>query len=160
MSRKTLLALVAVTFVGNASLAMAGLSAAHDVSFPLPVASQPSVNFLDVRQYRVDNARVPGMTTQQTVTAWQVISGTWNGQSLGGLSLVLVEQNASEGRGVRTFACYVSEFASPAQREALLAAMQSTHPNLRDIGSVRIEPAVIRIDVDSQNVTIHVGQIA
>jgi hypothetical protein len=159
MSRNIILALAGAVLLGGSSLAMAGLAPVADAPYGSRSAVS-SVNYLDVRQYRVEEARVPGTSTRQSVTAWQVNAGTWNGQSLDGLSIVLIEQNGSEGSESRTLCCYVSDYATPAQREALLAAMRSSQPLVRDAGNIRLEPAVIRLEQNGDAAVIHLALIA
>lgn len=155
MACRPLLALAIAAILGNTGLALAS-----EPDSGAPSSVQSSANYLDVRQFRAIDARVPGTSIRQNIFAWQITSGTWNGQSLDGLSVVLVEQISSEGQGARTFVCYVSDFATLAQRQAAFAALQSSQAVLKDMQNIRVEPAVIRIDVDGQSVVIHLGLIA
>ncbi len=121
-------------------------------------------NLLEVRQFHVENARLPGQgSIRQTVTAWQVTAGTWNGVSLEGLAVVLVQSQSEENRGVRTMNCYISHTASVQQREALMSAFMSTQPEYfgaAQMQMMRMEPGVITIEVDGAMVTLHLGLIA
>ena len=120
-------------------------------------------NLLDVQQYKVENARIPGTSIRQNMTVWQVREGMWNGQELSGLTLVVMEQASADGTGGRTFAAYVTHYASPEQRSALVAAISAAQPTmgaLKDPSSLRVEPAVIRVDLDGATVVIHLGLIS
>jgi hypothetical protein len=118
-------------------------------------------NTLEARQFRIENARLPGRdSNHQTVTAWQVSTGTWNGQTLDGLSLVLVH-STNEGRGSAQVNCYVSHEATPAQRDALLSAFMASQPQLfANHGAVQMEPAVITLEVEGLTVILHLGLVA
>jgi hypothetical protein len=157
MTRHAPLVIALAALLANAGVSLAGFSLAPTV---VADASIPG-NYLDAQQFAAGESRVPGTSLRQNVTAWRINSGQWNGQNLGGLSVVLIEQNVSEGQdGNKTVACYVSEYATPAQRDAVLAALQSSRPRLRDVSNIRLEPATIHIDTDSQTVVIHLGLIA
>jgi hypothetical protein len=120
-------------------------------------------NTLEARQFRIENARLPGRESKhETVTAWQVTTGAWNGQTLDGLSIVLVHLT-NEGRGSAQMNCYVSHEATPAQRDALLSAFMANQPQLfanHGGGAVQMEPAVITLEVEGQMVILHLGLIA
>jgi hypothetical protein len=136
----------------------------------------PRAEFIEARQFRISEGRVPGApgqpSTVQTVTAWQVARGWWNGQSLDGLSLVLVQTMAEDGSARPSFQCYISHVATPAQRKALVSAYAASQPGARSAGRPeeavkpldtsgwRIEPAVIRIDTEGGRVVVHLGTIA
>jgi hypothetical protein len=130
-------------------------------STPMAVAGEN--NTIEARQFRIENARLPGReSNHQTVTALQVTTGTWNGQTLDGLSLVLVH-SSNEGQSSAQVNCYVSHEATPAQREALLSAFMASQPQLfanRGGGAVQMEPAVITLEVEGQTVILHLGLIA
>lgn len=121
-------------------------------------------NFLQARQYQLENARLPGLDSiRQSVTAWQITSGQWNGQSLAGLALVLVQSQSDDGQSVRQTNCYISHLASPAQRDALLSAFitaQPQHFSTSQLQSMRIEPAAIAIESQGTTTTLHLGLIA
>ena len=121
-------------------------------------------NSLETREFHFHNARLPGnFSSHQEVTAWQVTQGTWNGQSLGGLCLVLVQTSSDDGRNAAHTNCYVSEFATSAQRQALLTAFLATTRSAissGDLNSLRLEPAVVTIEVDGQELTLHLGLVA
>ena len=122
-------------------------------------------NSIDARQFRMDNARVPGGSARQIVTAWQVISGSWDGQTLDGLSLVMVKTMSDEATvdAARQVTCYVSQAATPAQRSALIGAFLSTQPGMlspRDLARMRVEPGVIVIQIEDGQVVLHLGLVA
>jgi hypothetical protein len=121
-------------------------------------------NSLETREFHFHNARLPGnFSSHQEVTAWQVTQGSWNGQSLGGLYLVLVQTTSDDGRSAAHTNCYVSDFATSAQRQALLTAFLATNPNSiqsGDASSLRLEPAVITVEVEGQELTLHLGLVA
>ncbi|HVS72780.1 MAG TPA: DUF1326 domain-containing protein [Phycisphaerae bacterium] len=122
-------------------------------------------NSIDARQFRIDNARVPGASARQSVMAWQVMSGSWGGQTLDGLSLVMVKTISDEATGdaARQVTCYVSHVATPAQRNALIGAFLSTQPGLlspRDVARMRVEPGVIVIDMEDGAVVLHLGLVS
>ena len=70
----------------------------------------PTENSLETRQFRMDNARLPGrLSARQSVVAWQVTQGTWNGQTLDGLSVVIVKSTNEDGHtGNPAVCCYFS----------------------------------------------------
>ena len=117
---------------------------------------------LEARQYRLPETRVAGQEyVRQSVTIWEVTAGTWNGQSLKGLILVLVRSTSDVGPSRPMTNCYVSHFASAAQREALLGAFvaaQSLAPG--EVASWRVEPAVIRFDMAGPTLVVHLGLVA
>ena len=117
---------------------------------------------LEGRQYRLPETRVAGQEyVRQSVTIWEVTAGTWNGQSLKGLSLVLVRSTSDVGPSREMTNCYVSHLASAAQREALVGAYvaaQSLAPG--ETASWRVEPAVIRFEIAGQTLVIHLGLVA
>jgi hypothetical protein len=155
----TVRSVVAVAILG----AMGGLPAISMAeSAPAVVAGEN--NTIEARQFRIENARLPGrVSSHQTVTAWQVSTGTWNGQTLDGFSLVLVH-SMNEGRASTQVNCYVSHEATPAQREALLSAFMASQPQLfanrAGGGPVQMEPAVISLEMEGQTVVLHLGLIA
>jgi len=130
------------------------------VSSPAPAAD---ANTLETQQFHIENARLPGrVSARQTLTAWQVNHGSWNGQTLDGLSIVIVNSTPETGRSAQA-CCYVSHQATQAQRDALLAALLATQPQLlanQDTSTLRLEPAVITIEIDANSVTLHLGLIA
>src|SRR4051812_35792658 len=117
---------------------------------------------LQAHQYRLPERRVAGQeTVRQSVTAWEVTSGSWNGVSLRGLSLVLVQSKSDDGDSTGTTNCYVSHVATAAQRSALLSAYvaaQSLEPTA--VRSWRVEPAVITFEIAGQHVILHLGLVA
>ena len=116
---------------------------------------------LEARQFRISDACVAGsVSARQTVTAWQVMHGTWNGQALDGLSLVLVQTTADDGQVPSTINCYVSHLASPAQRNALLCAYASSQTTGKlDVSAWRVEPAVIKFEIAGHSWVVHLGMI-
>ena len=119
-------------------------------------------DLLQTRQYRLSE-RLPGVQASilQSVTVWEVTGGTWNGQSLQGLNLVVVSRIADSDSCAPTTACYFSHLASAAQRDALLNAFvtaQSLTPE--EVTSWRLEPAVIRVEHAGSLVIVHLGRVA
>ncbi len=158
--------LATALLVGSlALLPRAAFAAAPANPAPTSADLPADTNALDARQYRLDNARVPGATSaRQSVTAWQVLTGSWDGQTLDGLSLVLIKTTAEDaGPSGRQINCYVSHLATPAQRNALLNAFLSTQPGLlspRDAARMRIEPGVITLEFENGAVILHLGLVA
>src|SRR5271165_1033215 len=117
-----------------AALTLAPLAAFATPEQPRDTASTFSFpdntsNSLETREFHFRNARLPGpFSEHQDVTAWQVTQGSWNGQSLDGLCLVLVHTASDDGRAPARTNCYISDFATSAQRQALLTAFQATNP--------------------------------
>mgnify|MGYP001555771778 CR=1 FL=1 len=150
--------------LASALLPRAAMAAAPDMPIPGSDSSLLDGNALDARQYRIENARVPGLTSaRQSVTAWQVTSGSWDGQALDGLALVLVKTTDEGTPSGRQFNCYVSQFATAAQRSALIGAFLSAQPNVlspRDAARMRIEPGVISIQYEDGAVVLHIGLVA
>jgi hypothetical protein len=153
------------------ALALLALAAPLPLRAAVPIASAPldtasDANTLDAHQIHIDNARVPGAaSSRQSVTAWQVASGSWDGQTLDGLSLVLVKTTTDNAppASARQVDCYVSHLATPAQRSALINAFLSSQPHLlspRDAAHMRIEPAVITIQLESGALILHIGLVA
>jgi hypothetical protein len=128
-----------------------------------PVVSA-APDFLEARQYHIANGRVAGsLSARQNVTAWQVIRGSWQGQSLDGLSLVLVQTIAEDGQSPAMVNCYISHLATIPQRKALLSAYLGSvgsEGGVADPSNWRIEPAVIRLEFAGQTVIIHLGAVA
>ena len=127
-------------------------------------AARPGVggDYVEAQQYDVPEARVAGSeSTRQTVTAWAVTRGTWNGENLKGLSLVLIKNVAENLDGAAETNCYVSHLATAAQRDALVSAYLAAHAmKASDSQEWRQEPAVIRVEVDGKTVIVHVGLIS
>jgi len=128
-------------------------------------ASLGEGNFLELRQFRIDHARLPGpLSVRQSVIAWQVTQGSWNGQVLDGLSLVVVKSTSEDGRSNAFTNCYISHEASATQREALRAAFLSTQMESGGIGTqdmqnLRLEPAVITVELEGGTMVLHVGLV-
>ena len=163
--KRTALALFIATLVGTPLVARATPDASG--MGRVAVGEAPAIsdsNSLETREFHFHNARLPGnFSSHQEVTAWQVTQGSWNGQSLGGLCLVLVQTTSDDGRNAAHTNCYVSEFATSAQRQALLTAFMATNPNAvssGEVGSLRLEPAVITLEVEGQELTLHLGLVA
>jgi len=119
-------------------------------------------NFIQARNFHLEDARVADNESQrQSVTAWQITAGSWNGVALDGLSIVLVQNVSENGQAAPTTNCYVSHLATRAQRDALLSAFVSTRsiPSA-ETSTWRIEPAVIQIEVSGQTVVLHLGLVA
>ena len=119
-------------------------------------------NLVQARQYSLRDRRVAGNESlRQNITAWRVTQGKWNGESLGGLSLVLVETASDNGQSASTTNCYISHLATAAQRDALVSAFVATQGlSANDSTSWRIEPSMIRIEINGQTVIIHLGLVA
>ena len=117
---------------------------------------------LEARQYRLPERRVAGQeTVRQSVTAWEVTSGSWNGVSLEGLSLVLVQSKTDDGDSTGTTNCYVSHLATAAQRNALLSAyVASQSMKAGEVSKWRVEAAVITFEVMGGKVVMHLGLVA
>jgi hypothetical protein len=124
----------------------------------------PDANAIETREFHFHNARLPGIfSAHQDVTAWQVTQGTWNGQSLDGLCLVLVHSLSDDGRTPAQTNCYVSEYATLAQRQALLGAFLASNPQTvssQDVSAIRIEAAVITLQLEGQTIVLHLGLVA
>lgn len=176
MMLRRMLAVVAV----GAGCASAVFSAGSVEAAPLSKDAQNAVagaparpEFIEAKQFRLADGRTPGgpgqSSSRQSVTAWQVVKGMWNGQVLDGLSLVLVQTIAEDGRSRPSMNCYISHRATPAQRRALVNAYAASQPSKSagageaqpvDTSSWRIEPAVIRVETVGEGVVVHVGAIA
>lgn len=121
----------------------------------------PREGTLDLRQFRLEGARVPGMSARQNVVAWVVEQGQWQGQNLDGLSLLLVEQASSDGQ--RVLVCYVTATCTLPQRNALLEAVIATQPQYfpsKSLDSLRIEPALIRWEIEGQAMVLHLALVS
>jgi len=118
-------------------------------------------NSLELRQLRIDHARLPGpLSVRQSIIAWQVTQGSWNGQVLDGLSLVFVKSTSEDTQSNTFTNCYISHEASAAQREALRAAFLATQSeNMRDMQTTRLEPAVITVELEGGTIVLHVGLV-
>jgi hypothetical protein len=135
------------------STARAGISSLD------PVADS---NSIEAREYRLRDRRVAGNESlRQNITAWRVTQGKWNGESIGGLSLVLVQTASDNGQLAATTNCYISHVATAAQREALVSAFVASQGlSTSEINGWRVEPSMIRIEINGQTVIIHLGLIA
>jgi hypothetical protein len=127
-----------------------------------PEARIRGSDLLQAREYRMPETYVPGQESiRQSMTVWEVTGGTWNGQHLEGLSVVLVNRIADNDSGATTTRCYISHLASAAQRDALLDAFvtsRSVSPG--ESASWRPEVAVIRIEHLGGVVIVHLGLVA
>jgi hypothetical protein len=127
-----------------------------------PAARMASADVLEARQYCMPDSRVAGQESiRESVTVWEVTTGTWNGQSLQGLSLILVSRVADNDTRVATTNCYISHVASAAQRDALVDAFvtsQTISPG--EATSWHLEPAVIRVEHVGDVVVVHLGLVA
>jgi hypothetical protein len=146
------------------ALALAPLPARAVVTSPedAPSAARAAgMDLLQARRYRQSALRLPGHESiRQSVIVWEVTAGTWNGQNLEGLSLVLVSR-VSDSDSCATTNCYVSHCASAAQRDALLGAFlasQTLSPG--EAANWRLEPAVIRLEHVAGVVIVHLGLVA
>jgi len=143
----------------TALLLGAGVARASD-------AVKSTDNALVTHQYRVEGARAllpAASSARQSLYVWQVDQGTWDGQALDGLSLVLVQQLSEDGRPAGQASIYVSDFATAGQRDALVSALAASNPRLfpdRTSAAVRIEPAVIQVEFEGQTIILHLGLIA
>src|SRR5579862_5396246 len=82
-------------------------------------------NQLQLRQFHVDhvNQETPDGTVRQNMTCWQVLHGSWNGQTLDGLAMVMVQQRGDSDPAAMNRCIYISETATVAQRNALVSAV-------------------------------------
>ncbi len=148
-------------FSATPGFATEGVVTSSSLEMITPVAAANSV---ETHEFHLRNARIPSLqSSRQNVTAWQVDHGSWNGQTLNGLSVVLVQSVSEGGMPARLTNCYVSHEATPAQRTALVDAFladnsQSLSPE--ELSEMRIEPAVIRLEIAGQTVILHLGLIA
>jgi hypothetical protein len=117
---------------------------------------------LQARLYHLPGSRVLGQVSMhQGVTVWEITAGSWNGQSLQGLALVLVDNPMDVSQSRTASRCFVSHTATPAQREALLDAYLTSQSLPADDGhSCRVEPAVIRLERIGSMVFVHLGLVA
>ena len=144
-----------------ATPALAAL-APHDDSKTGTDRVSPADNAIDARQFKLKNVHVAGHeSVRQNVTAWKVASGSWNGESLAGLSLVLVQSTSDNGQFSPTTNCYISHLATLAQRNAMVSAFLAANSlTPSDAVSWRFEPGIIRLDVNGETVVIHIGLVA
>jgi hypothetical protein len=153
-----------IRILAVAWLALAGLTAMPRGARAAltPLDTPPQSNSIEARQYNLRDLHVAGNESlRQNITAFRVTNGSWNGESLGGLSLVLVETSVDNGEYNATTNCYVSHLATVAQRDALVSAFLAAKgltPD--DVTSWRFEPSMITIDVNGQTLTIHLGLIS
>lgn len=149
------MALGIVALTGLSTTASAALSSQDDVRAAVG-------DVLQTHQYRLPESRVAGQeSVRQQVTVWEVTAGSWNGESLKGLSLVLVRNCSDSGPTLGTISCYISHLATAAQRNALISAFmaaQSIAP--AEVTTWRIEPAVIRFENAGDRVIVHLGLVA
>jgi len=119
---------------------------------------------IEAREFHISQARVPGnLSTRQNVTVWQVGTGSWNGQVLDGLSIVLVQTVTEDGSRAKQLNCYVSSEATLEQRKALVGAFAAARPTLMSQGDaegMRLESAVITVAVEGGVVVVHLGLVA
>ena len=142
--------------------AQAGLVPQDSPAAVSPDRASPGNDALEAHQYRLPERRVAGQeSVRQSVTAWEVTSGSWNGVSLQGLSLVLVQSKSDNGDSNGITNCYVSHLATAAQRSALLSAYvaaQAMEPT--SVRGWRVEPAVITFEIAGQHIILHLGLVA
>src|ERR1043166_3733693 len=121
-------------FLGVLTISLAcgiGMAAPASPASDASLSVIPDNNTLEARQFKIENARLPGqLSVRQSVTAWQVTQGTWNGQVLDGLCIVLVRSTSEDGRSSGSTNCYISHEATLAQRQALLGALVATQPQI------------------------------
>jgi hypothetical protein len=138
----------------------AGLTAPGSTA--APAGSAANSMLCQVKVYQVPESRVVGQCcVREGVTVWECTAGTWNGQSLGGLSLVLVNNPTSKSEVPCARRCYVSHGATPDQRAALLNAYltsQAVSPG--EATQWHVEPAVIRLEIAGRVVFVHLGLVA
>ena len=157
--KKPIQAVLAALLVTGMPLCARAIPAAGADAVPA-VAPDVVANSVEMREFQLHNARLPGpFSAHQDVTAWQITQGSWNGQSLEGLCLVVVHSSSDDGRSPSQTNAYVSEFATSAQRRALMDAFSATHPQAISSG-VRVEPAAITLQLEGQTVVLHLGLIA
>jgi len=125
---------------------------------------QGNSDHVQARTFRLSDTHVPGRlaSDRQTVTAWAVTSGSWNGEILDGLSLVLVQNvpEAGPDRGTPTTHCYISHLATASQRSALINAFAASLAiNPQSLTAWRIEPAVIRMQSAGRTLIVHLGLV-
>lgn len=151
-----------------AALLIFGTLATPALASPTTAPSDAAANFqnnlIQARQFHWTSVHLPGRSSaRQSITAWQVTRGSWAGETLDGLSVVLVQSTFDSNAGKRLVNCYVSSQATLAQRDALVSAFMSnlagSLPTI-DPSSMRIEPAVITLEVDGQTITLHLGLIS
>jgi hypothetical protein len=142
--------------------AQAGLVSQDSAAVSQVGRTAPGSEVLEAHEYRLPERRVAGQeSVRQSVTAWEVTSGSWNGVNLQGLSLVLVHSKSDTGPSDGTINCYVSHVATTAQRNALVSAYAAAQavPSTA-VRNWRIEPAVISFEVAGQRVILHLGLVA
>ena len=140
------------------------LSARGEAQREIPLAPTHSLQAREVQMEQPHGRELNGSTARQSLHCWQVTQGVWNGQTLDGLALVLLQPLTEDGQPSRQANVYISDFATPAQREALLSALAAAHPDLfitRGSAGMKIEPACIQLEqVDPQTLVLHLGLIA
>lgn len=126
-------------------------------------ARKAPADAVSVQQLRIEDVRVGNSSARQDIHCWQITEGQWNGENLGGVSVVLVQQISEDGRRMVS-GLYVSAFATAAQRKAAVDAIADGHPTLfpnRDSASDRIEPAVIEIEQGpGDSLVLHIALVA
>lgn len=162
----------AITVALLATTAAAALAKTAPASPRLlpPVIVQPlAPQFLTARQFNfgcVDYAYHPatGGISKQFYTAWRVQSGRWDGQTLDGLLAVLVVDRPQNVWSPAHETLYVSLDATPAQRQAMVDAVEHANPRLfgeAPLSPLTVSPAYIRIDTGpGSGVVLHLGKIS
>ena len=146
--------------VAIASLGFAPVAQATQSNQDTPLASRvvSGSDVIEAQEFLISDSRVSSL--RQTITAWRVSTGTWNGVSLEGLSLVMVKTSSIDNQVPASTNCYISYPATAAQRNALLSAyVTSKSLPTAESSTWRIEPAVIRFEFGGQTVIIHIGMI-
>jgi hypothetical protein len=159
MWRKLSVAVLAGAVILSASTPAQALVTPQSDAAALRPAARES---LQTRQYRLSE-RLAGTqaSIQQSITVWEVTGGTWNGQSLQGLSLVVVRRTSDGGSCAPTTDCYISHRASLIQQNALLDAFVSSQSRTPDdSASWHLEPADIRLEHAGSLVIVHLGRVA
>ena len=99
---------------------------------------------------------------KEAILAWNVKSGSWDGQNLGGLKVVAVvngpENLATQPNGHRTIV-YVDESASPQQRGALVSLLRKNYDGF--LGEVTdVKSAPVRFQQKDRTYRVQVPGVA
>ncbi len=137
---------------------------------PPPVAApSPVGNFLIVHQYPVGTVNYvynpqQHSITREIMTAWMITRGRWDGQTLDGLSAVVLQDVPEDVTPTRSDTVLVSLHASKNQRMALLHALKQSRPDLFHRvapRAVHVRPAFIRFErLQSGQMVLRIGRIA
>ena len=92
-------------------------------------------------------------TGREAMAAWNVREGAFNGVSLAGVKAVAIisaDKNLEHPQAKRRATLYVDAHATPAQREAMVAALREKYaPNLGEILAVKTAPITVETAKDS-----------